>query len=50
MDYKKYLSGGLSGIVEVTFTHPLDYIKTIKQQYYKTILLFNNPIKIKCLK
>ena len=33
MDYKKYLSGGLSGIVEVTSTHPLDYIKTMKQQY-----------------
>ena len=33
MDYKKYLSGGLSGIVEVICTHPLDYVKTIKQQY-----------------
>ena len=42
MDYKKYLSGGLSGIVEVTFTHPLDYIKTIKQQYTQQ----NIPIQL----
>ena len=33
LDYKKYMSGGLSGIIEVVCTHPLDYIKTKKQEY-----------------
>ena len=32
-DYYKYLSGGLSGVIEVVFTHPLDFIKTKKQLY-----------------
>ena len=32
-DTKKYISGGLSGIIEVLFTHPVDYIKTQKQIY-----------------
>lgn len=27
-----YLAGALSGLIEVTFTHPIDYIKTKKQQ------------------
>lgn len=30
-DTKRYISGGLSGIVEVILTHPIDYIKTQKQ-------------------
>ena len=50
MDYKKYLSGGLSGIAEVTCTHPLDYIKTMKQQYTQrnipTYLIKNNYKKL----
>tara|TARA_Y100001960_G_C14564641_1_gene772625 strand:+ start:52 stop:840 length:789 start_codon:yes stop_codon:yes gene_type:complete len=33
LDNKKYISGGLSGIIEVICTHPLDYIKTKKQEY-----------------
>ena len=33
VDNKKYISGGLSGIIEVICTHPLDYIKTKKQEY-----------------
>ena len=41
LDYKKYLSGGLSGIIEVVFTHPLDYIKTKKQEYTQIQKLVN---------
>ena len=33
IDNKKYIAGGLSGIIEVIATHPLDYIKTKKQEY-----------------
>ena len=36
MDYKRYLAGGLSGIIEVITTHPIDYIKTKKQEYIQT--------------
>ena len=32
-DTKRYISGGLSGIIEVLLTHPVDYIKTQKQIY-----------------
>ena len=31
--YNRYLAGGMSGIVEVLATHPLDYLKTKKQEY-----------------
>jgi len=30
---EKYYAGGISGIIEVLLTHPLDYIKTKKQEY-----------------
>ena len=30
---KKYICGGLSGIIEVLVTHPLDYIKTKNQEH-----------------
>ena len=30
---KKYVCGGLSGIFEVLTTHPLDFIKTKKQEH-----------------
>ena len=33
MDHKKYIAGGISGLIEILVTHPIDYIKTIKQQY-----------------
>ena len=33
MDICKYIAGGLSGVIEVILTHPLDYIKTKKQNY-----------------
>ena len=36
MDNKKFIAGGLSGIVEVSLTHPLDYMK-IKSQEYKQL-------------
>ena len=51
MELNKYLAGGLSGIVEVILTHPLDYLKTKKQEYiqknittnfYKTLLQEKN--------
>jgi len=32
-DYNRYISGCISGIVEVITTHPLDYIKTKKQEF-----------------
>ena len=32
-EYNRYISGGLSGIIEVLFTHPLDFLKTKKQEY-----------------
>ena len=32
IDNKKYIAGGLSGIIEVIATHPLDYIKTKKRK------------------
>ena len=32
-DGKRYIAGGCSGIIEVLFTHPIDYIKTQKQIY-----------------
>ena len=31
--YKKYIAGGLSGIVEVTCTYPLDYLKVKQQEH-----------------
>ena len=33
MDLNKFYAGGLSGIIEVILTHPIDYLKTKKQQY-----------------
>ena len=33
IDNKRYLAGGFSGIIEVVSTHPLDYVKTKKQEY-----------------
>lgn len=44
-DYKKYISGGLSGIIEVSLTHPLDYIKTKKQEYTQREITNNNFYK-----
>jgi len=32
-EYNRYISGGLSGVIEVLFTHPLDFLKTKKQEY-----------------
>lgn len=32
-DYKFLLSGGLAGLVEISLTHPLDYIKTKRQEF-----------------
>ena len=40
IDNKRYIAGGLSGIVEVLFTHPVDYIKTQKQ------IFIQNKLKI----
>lgn len=42
MDLNKFIAGGLSGIVEVIATHPIDYVKIKKQEYKqqgKTFLL-----------
>jgi len=42
MDINKYIAGGLSGITEVLLTHPLDYIKTKKQEYAQNKINNNN--------
>ena len=31
--YDTYIAGGISGMIEILVTHPLDYIKTKKQEY-----------------
>lgn len=38
--YTKFIAGGISGVFEVTFTHPLDVIKTKMQN--KQIVKFNS--------
>ena len=40
--YDIYIAGGISGIIEIMVTHPLDYIKTKKQQYVQK----NNPFTL----
>lgn len=40
---KSYVSGGLSGLVEITIIHPLEYFKTVKQN--NNNLSFNKFIK-----
>ena len=48
IDTKRYISGGLSGIIEVLCTHPIDYIKTQKQIYTQNnikISFYNHVIK-----
>lgn len=45
MDRNKYIAGGLSGIVEVLITHPLDYIKIKKQEYIQNKIPINNFYK-----
>ena len=39
---KSYVSGGLSGLVEITIIHPLEYFKTLKQN---NNLSFKNFLK-----
>lgn len=39
--YKKYIAGGLSGIVEVAFTYPLDYLKVKKQEHVQNNIKTN---------
>lgn len=33
MDFKNFLAGGITGIIEVTCTHPIDLLKTKIQEY-----------------
>lgn len=33
MDVNRFIAGGLSGIIEVFVTHPIDYVKIKKQEY-----------------
>ena len=37
-----FLAGAISGIVEVTCTHPIDYMKTMKQQKYSLQYIISN--------
>ena len=39
---EKYYAGGISGIIEVLLTHPLDYIKTKKQEYVQKQISIKN--------
>ena len=41
---KYYISGGISGLIEVTFVHPIEYFK-ITKQYSNTKINFSNFIK-----
>ena len=34
---KSYISGGISGLIEVSFVHPIEYFKTTKQYSNKKI-------------
>lgn len=49
IDKQKYIAGGLSGIIEVIITHPLDYIKTKEHEYVQKGItnkdFYNNIIK-----
>ena len=36
MEYKKFMAGGLSGLVEISFTYPIDYAKVKRQEYRQT--------------
>jgi len=40
-DKNRYIAGGVSGIVEVLCTHPLDYLKTKKQQFAQKGIINN---------
>ena len=43
---KTYISGGLSGLVEITVIHPIEYYKTIKQSNNKlTFITFLKILK-----
>ena len=47
-NYLTYLSGGISGLVEIFFIHPIEYYKTIKQSNERKIsikLFLNQTIK-----
>mgnify|MGYP003706881201 CR=1 FL=1 len=37
-----FFAGAISGIVEVTCTHPIDYMKTMKQQNYSLRHIISN--------
>ena len=49
MDHKKYIAGGISGLIEILVTHPIDYIKTIKQQYSQNNKQLNILILLKII-
>ena len=36
MEYKKFMAGGLSGLVEISFTYPIDYTKVKRQEFKQT--------------
>ena len=36
METKKFIAGGLSGFIEVTLTHPIDYLKVKRQEFKQT--------------
>lgn len=42
---EKYYAGAISGIIEVVLTHPLDFIKTKRQEYIQNNLNMNNFYK-----
>lgn len=45
MDNNKFIAGGLSGIVEVIITHPIDFLKIKSQEYKQLNKPFNNFYK-----
>ena len=45
IDKKKFIAGGLSGIVEISLTYPIDYIKVRRQEYLQKSLSMKNFYK-----
>lgn len=36
MEYKKFVAGGLSGLIEISLTYPMDYLKVKRQEFKQT--------------
>ena len=39
---ERYYAGAISGVIEVVLTHPLDFVKTKRQEYIQNNLSMKN--------